>query len=137
MSDYVATLMEAVKAKNPAQPEFHQAVEEVVESIWPVLDKRPEYRKHKIVERIVEPERVIMFRVPWVDDSGEVVEQHDVPIGFVYGSDTELIGNLDSAVAGASGRVQDSGRVMDDRHARTDGRDRHVMDGSGEGARPS
>jgi len=64
--------MDFVKAKNPAQPEFHQAVEEVVESIWPVLDKRPEYRKAKIVERIVEPERVIMFRVPWVDDSGEV-----------------------------------------------------------------
>jgi len=64
--------MDLVKAKNPAQPEFHQAVEEVVESIWPVLDKRPEYRKAKVVERIVEPERVIMFRVPWVDDSGEV-----------------------------------------------------------------
>jgi len=64
--------MDFVKAKNPAQPEFHQAVEEVVESIWPVLDKRPEYRKAKVVERIVEPERVIMFRVPWVDDSGEV-----------------------------------------------------------------
>jgi glutamate dehydrogenase (NADP+) len=64
--------MDFVKAKNPAQPEFHQAVEEVVESIWPVLDKRPEYRKAKIIERIVEPERVIMFRVPWVDDSGEV-----------------------------------------------------------------
>jgi len=64
--------MEFVKAKNPAQPEFHQAVEEVVESIWPVLEKRPEYRKAKIVERVVEPERVIMFRVPWVDDSGEV-----------------------------------------------------------------
>jgi glutamate dehydrogenase (NADP+) len=64
--------MDKVKAKNPAQPEFHQAVEEVVESIWPVLDKRPEYRKAKIVERIVEPERVIMFRVPWVDDNGDV-----------------------------------------------------------------
>jgi glutamate dehydrogenase (NADP+) len=64
--------MDFVKAKNPAQPEFHQAVEEVVESIWPVLDKRPEYRKAKIIERIVEPERVMMFRVPWVDDSGEV-----------------------------------------------------------------
>jgi glutamate dehydrogenase (NADP+) len=64
--------MDFVRAKNAAQPEFHQAVEEVVESIWPVLDKRPEYRKAKIIERIVEPERVIMFRVPWVDDSGEV-----------------------------------------------------------------
>ena len=64
--------MDFVKAKNPAQPEFHQAVDEVVESIWPVLEKRPEYRKAKIIERIVEPERVIMFRVPWVDDSGDV-----------------------------------------------------------------
>jgi glutamate dehydrogenase (NADP+) len=64
--------MDFVKAKNPAQPEFIQAVDEVVESIWPVLDKRPEYRTAKILERIVEPERVLMFRVPWVDDSGEV-----------------------------------------------------------------
>jgi glutamate dehydrogenase (NADP+) len=64
--------MENVIAKNPAEVEFHQAVEEVVESIWPVLDKRPEYRKAKILERSVEPERVILFRVPWVDDSGEV-----------------------------------------------------------------
>ncbi len=64
--------MDFVKAKNPAQPEFHQAVDEVVESIWPVLEKRPEYRKAKILQRIVEPERVIMFRVPWVDDSGDV-----------------------------------------------------------------
>jgi glutamate dehydrogenase (NADP+) len=72
MSKSVADFMEAVKAKNPAENEFHQAVEEVVESLWPVLDKRPEYRKAKILERIVEPERVILFRVPWVDDKGEV-----------------------------------------------------------------
>jgi len=64
--------VEAVAAKNPAQPEFIQAVKEVVESIWPVLDQRPEYRQASIIERIVEPERVIMFRVPWVDDSGDV-----------------------------------------------------------------
>jgi glutamate dehydrogenase (NADP+) len=61
-----------VIAKNPEQKEFHQAVHEVAESLMPVLDKHPEYRKAKILERIVEPERVIMFRVPWVDDSGEV-----------------------------------------------------------------
>jgi len=61
-----------VAAKNPAQDEFHQAVCEVVESIWPVLDRRPEYRKYKIIDRIVEPDRVITFRVPWVDDKGEV-----------------------------------------------------------------
>ncbi|HET6278794.1 MAG TPA: NADP-specific glutamate dehydrogenase [Candidatus Polarisedimenticolia bacterium] len=72
MHPYVAGLMEDVKAKNPAQPEFHQAVEEVAESIVPVLDKHPEYRSAKIFERIVEPERVIMFRVPWVNDQGEV-----------------------------------------------------------------
>jgi glutamate dehydrogenase (NADP+) len=72
MSDYVSDLMAQVKAKNPAQPEFHQAVEEVVESLSLVLDRHPEYRKAKIVERIIEPERVIMFRIPWVDDQGEV-----------------------------------------------------------------
>ncbi len=72
MAQNVAAFMENVIAKNPAQPEFHQAVQEVMETIWPVLDKRPEYRTNKILERIVEPERVIMFRVPWVDDKGEV-----------------------------------------------------------------
>jgi glutamate dehydrogenase (NADP+) len=64
--------MEGVKAKNPAQPEFHQAVQEVAESLELVLDRRPEYRSAKILERIIEPERVIMFRVPWVTDQGEV-----------------------------------------------------------------
>jgi glutamate dehydrogenase (NADP+) len=72
MSNYVAELMEQVKAKNQAEPEFHQAVEEVLESVVLVLDKHPEYRKAKIVERIIEPERVIMFRVPWLDDQGNV-----------------------------------------------------------------
>jgi glutamate dehydrogenase (NADP+) len=67
-----SAFLEGVYAKNPAQEEFHQAACEVIESIWPVLDRRPEYRKAKILERIVEPDRVITFRVPWVDDSGEV-----------------------------------------------------------------
>ncbi len=71
MADGFKAFMEQVIAKNPEQEEFHQAVEEVVESLWPVLDKRPEYRKAKIMERIVEPERVIMFRVPWLDDNGD------------------------------------------------------------------
>jgi glutamate dehydrogenase (NADP+) len=69
---YVAEVMAQVKAKNPAEPEFHQAVEEVVESLAVVLDKHPEYRQAKIVERIIEPERVILFRVPWMDDQGNV-----------------------------------------------------------------
>ena len=72
MSEYVSNLMEDVKARNPAEPEFHQAVLEVAESIEIVLDTHPEYRKAKILERIIEPERVILFRVPWVDDQGEV-----------------------------------------------------------------
>jgi glutamate dehydrogenase (NADP+) len=72
MSQFVGEFMGKVKAKNPAEPEFHQAVEEVVESLELVLDKHPEYKAAKILERIVEPERVILFRVPWVDDQGEV-----------------------------------------------------------------
>ena len=72
MSEYVSNLMEDVKARNQAEPEFHQAVFEVAESVEIVLDRHPEYRKAKILERIIEPERVILFRVPWVDDQGEV-----------------------------------------------------------------
>ncbi|MCH8170218.1 MAG: NADP-specific glutamate dehydrogenase [Bacteroidetes bacterium] len=72
MSDYAKDLMADVKAKNPAQPEFHQAVEEVIESLTIVLEKHPEYRSAKILERLIEPERVIMFRVPWVDEQGEI-----------------------------------------------------------------
>ncbi len=72
MSDYVKNLMADVKAKNPSEPEFHQAVQEVAESLDLVLEKHPEYRSAKILERIIEPERVILFRIPWVNDQGEV-----------------------------------------------------------------
>ncbi len=72
MAGSVADFMQQIIAKNPGEKEFHQAVHEVVESLWPVLEKRPEYRKAKILERICEPERVFMFRVPWIDDRGEV-----------------------------------------------------------------
>jgi glutamate dehydrogenase (NADP+) len=72
MSNFVDTIMADVKAKNPAQPEFHQAVQEVVESLDPVIERHPEYKESKIVERIIEPERVLMFRVPWANDSGQV-----------------------------------------------------------------
>ena len=61
-----------VKAKNPNEPEFHQAVQEVAESLDVVLERHPEYRHAKILERMVEPERVVMFRVPWADDQGDV-----------------------------------------------------------------
>ncbi|MFW6326428.1 MAG: NADP-specific glutamate dehydrogenase [Desulfovermiculus sp.] len=68
----MSDIMDIVTARDPGQPEFHQAVSEVAESIKPVLDKNPEYRQAKVLERICEPERVIQFRVPWVDDKGEV-----------------------------------------------------------------
>ncbi|HRO58495.1 MAG TPA: NADP-specific glutamate dehydrogenase [Burkholderiaceae bacterium] len=61
-----------LKARDPHQPEFHQAVKEVFESIWPFLQSNPKYRQAALLERLAEPERTIMFRVPWVDDSGQV-----------------------------------------------------------------
>ncbi len=72
MTEHVKELMAEVKAKNPAEPEFHQAVEEVAESLDLVLERHPEYRAARILERIIEPERIISFRVAWVDDQGEV-----------------------------------------------------------------
>jgi glutamate dehydrogenase (NADP+) len=72
MSKFVDEFMAGLKAKNPAEAEFHQAAQEVAESLEVVLAKNPIYRKMKVLERICEPERVIMFRVPWLDDKGEV-----------------------------------------------------------------
>jgi glutamate dehydrogenase (NADP+) len=72
MSDAVNAFMEGIIAKNPGEKEFHQAVREVVESLVPFLEKNPKYQKAKVLERICEPERVILFRVPWVNDKGEV-----------------------------------------------------------------
>ena len=67
---YTSNVMELVIKRNPAEPEFHQAVQEVLTSLEPVLDRHPEYQKERILERITEPERVLMFRVPWQDDRG-------------------------------------------------------------------
>ena len=69
---YASDIIEQVKAKDPNQPEFIQAVTEVLTSLEPVFEAHPEYQQNKILERIVEPERVIQFRVPWVDDKGEI-----------------------------------------------------------------
>ena len=71
-SPFVRDLMAGVIARNPAEPEFHQAVQEVAESLDVVLERRPAYRRARVVERLVEPERVVMFRVVWQDDRGEV-----------------------------------------------------------------
>ena len=72
VSQYVAGFMERVVAKNPAEPEFHQAAREVVESLVPCIEKHPEYVEHKILERMSEPDRIFIFRVPWLDDAGRV-----------------------------------------------------------------
>ena len=71
-SEYLKDLMARVEARNPGELEFHQTVKEVLESIEPVIEARPEYVKAGVLERIVEPERIIKFRVPWVDDEGNV-----------------------------------------------------------------
>jgi len=71
-SAYAEELMTHVRVKNPGEMEFHQAVSEVVQSLAPVLERHPEYVEYKILERLVEPERVIVFRVPWVDDASEI-----------------------------------------------------------------
>jgi len=70
--EYVNEVLHTVRRKNPAETEFHQAVEEVLVSLTPALEKHPEYQKAKILERFVEPERVLMFRVPWFDDAGNM-----------------------------------------------------------------
>ena len=75
VSDRVCQFMEAVVVANPGQPEFHQAVREVVESVMPMVEATPAYQEAKILQRLVEPERVIMFRVPWTDDQGEVLQR--------------------------------------------------------------
>jgi glutamate dehydrogenase (NADP+) len=79
--------IEYVKQRNPGQPEFHQAVAEVMESIWPFIAAHPRYAEHGLLDRLVEPERIIQFRVSWVDDKGEVKVnrgyriQHSAAIG--------------------------------------------------------
>src|ERR1022692_1214180 len=70
--NYINDVMTLVKAKNSAEPEFHQAVQEVLDSLRLVLAKHPEYQSARILDRIVEPERVLMFRVPWFDNQGGI-----------------------------------------------------------------
>ncbi len=68
----MSDILEIIKARDPGEREFHQAVTEVIETVQPVLDRNPEYRHAKILERITEPERLIIFRVPWLDDQSNV-----------------------------------------------------------------
>ena len=80
--DYLNDLMARVEARNPGEPEFHQTVKEVLESLEPVIAKRPDYVKSGVLERLVEPERIIKFRVPWTDDNGNVVVNRGFRIQF-------------------------------------------------------
>jgi glutamate dehydrogenase (NADP+) len=72
ITERIERIIEQVIRRNPGESEFHQAVREVAETLGPVLQKHPQYAEHKIIERICEPERQIIFRVPWQDDRGEV-----------------------------------------------------------------
>jgi glutamate dehydrogenase (NADP+) len=72
VGDYLDGVLEHVVQKNPGEPEFHQAVQEVLTSLAPVLERHPQYRTEKVIDRLVEPERVLAFRVPWIDDKGEI-----------------------------------------------------------------
>ncbi len=72
MSDYIEQVYDHVVNKNRSQPEFHQAVKEVLESLRPVIEKKKIFQEHSILERLVEPERQVIFRVPWVDDNGKI-----------------------------------------------------------------
>ena len=79
---YVKEAFDRVKLRDPDQPEFHQAVWEVLETLEPVFDKHPEYKDANILERLTEPERVISFRVPWVDDNGNVQVNRGMRVEF-------------------------------------------------------
>ena len=69
---YISQVMEQVEKRDPGEPEFHQAVHETLEALEPVLRSHPKYRAHRILERITEPERTLMFRVSWLDDKGDI-----------------------------------------------------------------
>ena len=80
--EYVGRVLEQVKRRDPGQLEFHQAVDEVLESLVPVLDRHPEYEEAGMLERITEPERQVIFRVPWQDDEGDVQVNRGMRIQF-------------------------------------------------------
>jgi glutamate dehydrogenase (NADP+) len=81
-TEYIEHIYREVIRRNPGESEFHQAVKEVIETLGPVLDRHPEYIEHKIIERICEPERQLIFRVPWQDDKGQVQISRGFRVGF-------------------------------------------------------
>ena len=81
-NEYLLQVIETVKKRNPGEPEFHQTVKEVLESIEPVIEAHPEYITTGVIDRMVEPERIIKFRVPWIDDQGKVQVNRGFRIQF-------------------------------------------------------
>ena len=82
MNEYLNKVLTETKAKNYTEPEFLQAVNEVFETIKPVVEAHPEYEKESVLERMVEPERIISFRVPWRNDKGEVIVNRGYRVQF-------------------------------------------------------
>ena len=82
MSQYVNEVLENLKKKYPAEPLFIQAATEILNSLAPVVEAEPKYRKHKVLERLVEPERIISFRVCWQDDKGEIQVNNGYRVQF-------------------------------------------------------
>ncbi|MFT4603773.1 MAG: glutamate dehydrogenase (NADP+) [Rhodothermales bacterium] len=80
--DSLDSFLARVKARNPGEPEFFQAVHEVSEKLWPFLEENPEYEKARILERLTEPDRIVIFRVTWVDDSGQIQVNRGYRIQF-------------------------------------------------------
>ena len=72
MAKLVEQYIDIAKKRNPGEPEFHQTIEEVLTSLEPVLEANPQYIEAGVMERLIEPERMVTFRVPWVDDEGKV-----------------------------------------------------------------
>ena len=89
----IEAFMDRVRAKNGHEPEFLQAVQEVAEAVIPIVEATPKYKAAKILDRIVEPERTIIFRVPWIDDKGEVQDMTDNSLPGLYAAG-ELVGGL-------------------------------------------
>jgi len=105
MTSEMANFLEQLIKRYPTETEFHQAVTEVAKSVWPFIEKNPKYRKAKIMERLVEPDRVIMFRVSWVDAKGEVhvnrgyrVQMNSAIGPYKGGSDFDPKGKTDEEV---------------------------------------
>ena len=88
---YTQKVLEELKARYPEQPEFIQAATEILGTIQPALDAHPEYEEAALLERLVEPERIVMFRVPWVDDQGKVQVNHNWFLGYTKDESGKLV----------------------------------------------